>query len=151
MSVESVISLDANALIYSADIDAGSRYVTAKEIMVAANRGNTALTEQSLFEFFHASTRKGKMSTQDATSVTRELARNFSLLLPYPTVIEDTFALIGRHHLSIWDARVLAVCAAHGCDHLLSEDLQDGAQYGGVTVVNPFNAANASLIGQLLS
>jgi predicted nucleic acid-binding protein len=44
----------------------------------------------------------------------------------------------------------LATCAAHGCDYLLSEDLQDGAQYGGVTVINPFNAANAPLIGQLL-
>jgi len=146
-----VISLDANILIYSADMDAGSRYVTAKEIMVAANRGNTALTEQSLFEFFHASTRKGKMSTSDAASVVRELTQNFSLLLPYPTVINDTFALIARHNLSIWDARMLAVCAAYGCDHLLSEDMQDGAQYGGVTVVNPFNAANAPLIGQLLS
>jgi len=146
-----VISLDANVLIYSADIDAGSRYVAAKEIMVAANRGNTALTEQSLFEFFHASTRKGKMSAQDATSVVRELARNFSLLLPYPTVIEDTFALIGRHHLSIWDARMLAVCAAYGCDHLLSEDLQDGAQYGGVTVVNPFDVKNTPLVDRLLA
>ena len=67
------------------------------------------------------------------------------------TIVEDALALQARHLLSIWDARLLAVCNAHGCDHLLSEDLRDRAQYGAVTVVNPFNPSNAGLIGQLLS
>jgi predicted nucleic acid-binding protein len=70
--------------------------------------------------------------------------------MPPQTVIEDAFALLSRHRLSIWDARLLAVCAAHGCDYLLSEDMQDGAQYGGVTVVDPFKAANAAIIEQVL-
>ena len=146
-----MISLDANVLIYAADKDAGSRHATAKDIMAVANRGNAQLAEQSLFEFFHASTRKGKMSVQDATSVVHELIQNFSLLLSYPSIVEDAFALIAHHCLSIWDARLLAICNVYGCDHLLSEDLQDGARYGGVFVVNPFNAANAALIGQLLA
>ena len=145
-----MISLDANVLVYAADNTAGKRHQVAKQIVHDAAGPNAALTEQSLFEFFHASTRKAKMSVADATIVVRELVRNYRLLMPPQTVIEDAFALLSRHRLSIWDARLLAVCAAHGCDYLLSEDMQDGAQYGGVTVVDPFKAANAAIIEQVL-
>jgi predicted nucleic acid-binding protein len=146
-----VISLDANVLIYAIDVDANSRHARAKDVMNAANRHNTALTEQAIFEFFHASTRKGKLSSEDATIVSRGLTRNFSVLLSHSAIVDDAFVLQSHYRLSIWDARLLAVCAAHGCDHLLSEDLQDGAHYGGVTAINPFNPANARLIGRLLS
>lgn len=123
----------------------------AKEIMDAANHKNAALTEQAIFEFFHAATRKGKMSESDATTVVHDLVGNFPVLLSHPGIVEASLMLQARYRLGIWDARLLAVCNAHGCSHLLSEDLQDGAQHGVVKIVNPFNAANVPLIGQLLS
>ena len=91
------------------------------------------------------------MTASEVELVVRKFAQDFELMLPHPTIVDDTLILRSRYHLSIWDAHLLAVCNAHRCDHLLSEDLQDGGQYGGVTVVNPFNAANAPLIGRLLS
>jgi predicted nucleic acid-binding protein len=45
--------------------------------------------------------------------------------------------LAADHKLSIWDA-ILAVAAEAGCRLLLSEDLQQGFTWAGVTVVNPF-------------
>src|SRR5437660_738942 len=42
------------------------------------------------------------------------------------------------HRLGIWDAVILAAAAAAGCRLLLSEDLQDGFTWNGVTVTNPF-------------
>ena len=146
-----MISLDANILVYAADLDAAERHAHAQEIIRRASNAHAGLTEQTLFEFFHVSTRKGKMAFADAATTMRDLLQSFAFLLPQQTVIEDTLVLRDRYGLSIWDARLLAVCNAHSCDHLLSEDLQDGAQYGGVIVVNPFNASNANLIGQLLS
>ncbi|HEY5237679.1 MAG TPA: hypothetical protein VIJ62_04800, partial [Rhizomicrobium sp.] len=103
-----------------------------------------------LFEFFHASTRKAKMPFADALAIVRELTQNFSLLFPSRTLIDDTVALLSRHKLSIWDARLLAVCDAYGCDYLLSEDLQDGALYGTVRVINPFAQKNRAQIRELL-
>ncbi|HEX4862214.1 MAG TPA: PIN domain-containing protein [Rhizomicrobium sp.] len=146
-----MISLDANILVYAADLDAGERHARAQDVVRRASNSYAGLTEQSLFEFFHASTRKSKMSYAEAAVTMRDLLQSFVLLLPPQTIVEDTLALRDRNNLSVWDSRLLAVCAAHGCGHLLSEDLQDGAQYGGVTVVNPFNPANARLIGRLLS
>ncbi|HWA89626.1 MAG TPA: PIN domain-containing protein [Rhizomicrobium sp.] len=146
-----MISIDANVLIYAVDIDAGERHVRAKEIMDTANHKNAVLTEQAIFEFFHASTRKGKTSIGEATGIAYDLAANFRVLPPQPTIIEDALALQARYRLSIWDARLLAVCNAHGCTHLLSEDLQDGARYSGVSIVNPFNPDNDAAIESLLS
>src|SRR5437899_5449232 len=43
-----------------------------------------------------------------------------------------------RHRLSWWDSLVVGAAQLQGCALLLSEDLQDGGVYGGVTVRNPF-------------
>ena len=43
-----------------------------------------------------------------------------------------------RWRLSWWDSMVVAAAQLQGCALLLTEDLQDGAAYGGVTVRSPF-------------
>jgi predicted nucleic acid-binding protein len=45
--------------------------------------------------------------------------------------------------ISYWDAAIVAAAKKLGCHTLYSEDLNDGQDYDGVTVVNPFNAAPA--------
>jgi predicted nucleic acid-binding protein len=50
-------------------------------------------------------------------------------------------AVIRRYGLSWWDGLVVAAAQAQGCSLLLSEDLQDGAAYGGVSVRSPFTLA----------
>ena len=54
------------------------------------------------------------------------------------------------HQLSIWDAVILAVASQAGCRLLLSEVLQDGFTWGGVTVVSPFAPARHPLLEALL-
>jgi predicted nucleic acid-binding protein len=146
-----MFSLDANVLVYAADRTAGSRHAVARQIMQDAPIPGMALTEQTLFEFFHASTRKGKISVLDATGMVRDLLYTIPLLLPPQTVVSDALALAARYRLSIWDARLLSVCEAHGCGHVLSEDMQDGALYNMVRVVNPFAPKNAALVRELIS
>lgn len=43
-----------------------------------------------------------------------------------------------RHHLSYWDAAILAAAKQMGCGTVYSEGLSAGQSYDGVTVVNPF-------------
>jgi predicted nucleic acid-binding protein len=43
-----------------------------------------------------------------------------------------------RYRLSWWDSLIVAAAQLQNCALLLSEDLQDGAAYGEVTVRNPF-------------
>lgn len=43
-----------------------------------------------------------------------------------------------RYRLSWWDSLIVAAAQLQNCVLLLTEDLQDGAAYGAVTVRNPF-------------
>jgi predicted nucleic acid-binding protein len=43
-----------------------------------------------------------------------------------------------RFQFSYWDAAIIEASRALGCTHVLSEDLSDGQDYGGVQVTNPF-------------
>jgi predicted nucleic acid-binding protein len=43
-----------------------------------------------------------------------------------------------RHRLNWWDCLIVAAAQAQNCVLLLSEDMQDRATYGAVTVRNPF-------------
>ena len=45
-----------------------------------------------------------------------------------------------RYRLSCWDAAIIEAARALGCETVLSEDLTDGRDYGGVIVENPFRA-----------
>jgi predicted nucleic acid-binding protein len=54
------------------------------------------------------------------------------------------------HQLGIWDSVILSASAAAGCRLLLSEDLQDGFTWNGVTVANPFAEEKHHLVGSLL-
>jgi predicted nucleic acid-binding protein len=43
-----------------------------------------------------------------------------------------------RFRISYWDAAVIEAARASGCDLVLSEDLDEGTDYDGVRVDNPF-------------
>ena len=43
-----------------------------------------------------------------------------------------------RFQLSYWDAAIIEAFRAMGCTQILSEDLNDGQDYAGVRVSNPF-------------
>ena len=58
--------------------------------------------------------------------------------------------LAADHRLGIWDSLMLAVAAEEGCRLLLSEDMQDGFEWRGVTIVNPFAIAPHPLLGVVL-
>ena len=55
------------------------------------------------------------------------------------------------HRLAIWDSLILSVAAEHRCRVLLSEDMQDGFVWSGVTVINPFAARPHVLLAKLLA
>ncbi len=44
-----------------------------------------------------------------------------------------------RWQLSYWDAAIIEAARLQGCDTVLSEDLNDGQDFEGVLVLNPFS------------
>jgi hypothetical protein len=58
--------------------------------------------------------------------------------------------LAADHQLGIWDSVILATASQAGCRLLLSEDMQDGFTWGGVTVVNPFSETTSAMLESLI-
>jgi predicted nucleic acid-binding protein len=58
--------------------------------------------------------------------------------------------LASEHRLQIWDAVILSAASSAGCRLLLSEDLQDGFTWNGLTVVNPFSKTPHHLLADAL-
>jgi hypothetical protein len=66
-------------------------------------------------------------------------------------VIVNATDLAADHGLTIWDSVVLAASAEAGCGLFLSEDLQEGFTWRGVTVVNPFAPTLHPVLAALLT
>ncbi len=146
-----MISVDTNILVYATDRRGGARHEAATDIIRAARRVDTGLTEQAIVEFINVAIRKTKLPLDETLPFVQEFLASFRLLLPTDAIVDDVLDLLSRYNLSAWDARLLAVCNAHDCEYLLSEDLQDGARYRKVTVINPFDPANADVLNRLLA
>lgn len=99
-----------------------------------------ALSAQVLEEFYVQATRVGATAALSHESAVAFL----TTLLRFP-VQESTVALVraalatrARWHLSYWDAAIVEAARAAGCDTICTEDLQNGQDFGGVRVVDPF-------------
>jgi predicted nucleic acid-binding protein len=64
---------------------------------------------------------------------------------------QSALDLAADHGLQIWDALILSVAEDNHCRLLLSEDLQKGFTWRGVTVVNPFVAPLSPLLSNILA
>lgn len=131
-------SLDANVLVYAADRAAGERHERALDILDRAVRRDCVLTLQALAEFFHVTTRKRMAARAEAAAQLRDWTTEF------PTVSADAAALWTALEFTVdgrfgwWDALLLATAERHGCKTVLSENMQDGTRFGGMTILNPF-------------
>jgi predicted nucleic acid-binding protein len=130
-------TLDTNILIYAVDRSAGDKHRLATAIVDSSVERPCVLTLQALAEFVFAVTRMDLVPRREAVAQ----ARNW--LIVFPIVAADGRAfdaacsamLTGR--LSMFDALLIATAREAGCTFLLSEDMQDGAEFDGLVVRNP--------------
>jgi predicted nucleic acid-binding protein len=81
---------------------------------------------------------KGLLSEEQVKNEFREVLQLFTLKYPTAQIFERAFVLHERYSLSHWDSLLVAACQEAGVTRLYSEDMQPGADYGGVNIVNPF-------------
>jgi predicted nucleic acid-binding protein len=112
----------------------------------AARSRRAVLILQTLAEFYSVVTRKALTDPGEARVFLDDLRRALPV---HPVVEEDldrAIEAVTHHGLPFWDALLWATAERVGVRYLLSENLQDGRRFGGVTFVNPFDPANADLL-----
>ena len=144
------VTFDSNVLVYSVDRQAGDRHLEAKDLIRRATASDCVLTLQCLGEFFHVTTRKGKLAPEDAEACVADWRAVFPVHAASDQTLVRAIALARRHRFSFWDAMLWATAEEAGCHVLLSEDFQDGRKVGSLRSVNPFASRNAALIETVL-
>jgi predicted nucleic acid-binding protein len=134
------VFVDTNVLVYNRDASEPEKQPRAAawlELLWQSGRG--ALSAQVLQEYYVTVTRK--LSPGMPIEEARDEVRDYASWAPLPItadLIERAFEVETRFGLSWWDAVVVAAAQTLGCRRLLTEDLQDGMDFDGVVVLDPF-------------
>ncbi len=131
-------TLDTNILVYSIDRQSGDRHAHAMDLVERMSRCDCILTLQALAEFYNAATRKGKMPREDAQAQVHDWMILFPVVNAEPSTLQRAMRATGEHGLSFWDAMLLETAAQAGVTRFLSEDLQHGRLWKGMSIRNPF-------------
>lgn len=134
-----MIFLDTNVLLYSITTASDERTKRARALALL-DEVDVGLSVQVLQEFYVQATRPSRLdplSHETAigliTAWTRFRVQSVNL-----QILAAALRIKAAHGLSYWDSAIIAAAQALGCNRLFSEDMQDGRQLGGVTIVNPF-------------
>ena len=140
------IALDTNILVYAEGVNGPTQAGRAVELIRRLPDSSTFVSVQVLGELFRVLVRKSELSPAQARTLVLRWQNTFPLIETSPAVLVSAMNLAVDHRLGIWDAVILASAAEADCRLLLSEDLQDGFTWRGVTVVNPFAAKRNELL-----
>jgi predicted nucleic acid-binding protein len=144
------VALDTNILAYAEGVNGASMKRTALELVNKLPEGAVLLPAQTLGELFNLLVRKAGREPTKARKAILSWQDTFSLIETSAQVMLAAADLATDHQLGIWDAVILSAAAEAGCRLLLSEDLQEGFTWRGVTVTNPFATPKHELLAALL-
>jgi predicted nucleic acid-binding protein len=144
------VALDTNVLAYAEGVnDIGKRDI-ALSLVRRLPPDAAVVPVQVLGELFNVLVRKAGRSRAEARDALLGWRDGFAAVDTTPEAMLIAADLATDHRFSIWDAVVLSVASQAGCRLLLSEDLQDGFTWGGVTVADPFASPRHALLESLL-
>lgn len=135
-----LVFVDTNVLVYARDARDGMRQRSAEAWLRWLWHEQTGrISVQVLSEYYVTVTRKLSkgLSPDEAWDDVEALM----LWQPQPTdetLLRRSREVQRRYRLNWWDSLIVAAAQLQGCVALLTEDLQDGAAYGSVTVRSPF-------------
>jgi predicted nucleic acid-binding protein len=144
------VALDTNVLAYAEGVDDADKRDIVLELVRDLPQEAVVIPVQVLGELFNVLVRKAGRSSAEARDALLGWRDTFPIVETAPEVMLAAADLATDHHFAIWDAVILAAASQAGCRLLLSEDLQTGFTWGGVTVVNPFVAPHHALLNSLL-
>lgn len=144
------VALDTNVLAYAEGTNGTAMRDKALALVESVPPDAVVLPVQTLGELFNVLVRKAKRRPDRARAAILTWRDAYTVADTSAPIMVSAADLASDHGLSIWDAVVLATAAEAECRLLLSEDLQTGFTWRGVTVTNPFASSVHPLLKALL-
>ena len=132
--------LDTNILVYAAsDKLADQPKANVARDLLRRGPSAYAISLQGLQEFYVAARAPRKLAlTHEQALAYCSQWRVFKVLEPTLQLFDAALELCLRYQINYYDSAILAAARQLGCTKVYSEDLNDGQDYDGVRVVNPF-------------
>ena len=137
--------IDTNVLLYAISRDPVEQDKAKRANDILTDR-DLALSVQVLQEFYVQATRASRPDAITHEQAVRLIGsfRRFGVQDVTSAIMLAALEARQRFQLSYWDAAIIEASRAMGCTEVLSEDLNDGQDYAGVRVTNPFRYASES-------
>jgi predicted nucleic acid-binding protein len=145
-----MVALDTNVLAYAEGVNGRAMKAAALELLEQLPEDSALVPIQVLGELLHVLVRKAGRSRASARQAVLSWGDAYPLIETSPDVLAAALDLAVDHRLGTWDAVILSAAADARCRLLLSEDLQQGFTWGGVTVVNPFAKSRHALLDAMM-
>jgi predicted nucleic acid-binding protein len=145
------VAIDTNVLAYAEGVGDAERCRVAIGLIERLPEPAVMLPAQVLGELMLVLTRKAGRTREAARDAVLGWADSFDVSDSTWASFQSAFDLSVNHEFRMWDALVMAVAAENHCRIMLSEDLQHGFTWRGVTLVNPFLPDQSPLLAAILS
>ena len=131
-------ALDSNFMIYAEGLADDPRNSIAQDLLKKIAPDKVIVPLQSVVETTRWLINRAKQPLNLATKSAIHWATNYVAQPTDLNVMISAMQLLGQHGLQLFDCIIIAAAAEAGADILLSEDMQHGFTWRGVTIVNPF-------------
>jgi predicted nucleic acid-binding protein len=145
------VAIDTNVLAYAEGVGSAERCRVAIGLVERLPESAVRLPAQVLGELMLVLTRKAGRAREAARDAVLGWADSFDVIDSTWAAFQSAFDLSVNYEFRMWDALVMAVAAENRCRIVLSEDLQHGFTWRGVTIVNPFLPDESPLLAAILS
>ena len=135
------VFIDTNVFLYSLSdqTDELQKAHRARELLLTQNWGWSVQVAGEFFAVATSAKRQFRLSSTQASEFVRTWLA-FPTAVVGPSTVLRALDIQQRFQLNYWDAAIIAAALELGCTTLFTEDLSDGQNYDGLTVLNPFRA-----------
>lgn len=134
------VFIDTNILVYSIDHRYVEKNQSARKFLLeiqADDNINPVISTQVLQEFYMVATKKLKLDKIVVKNIVQEFAK-MQIVNNDIKLVMSAIDISINHHLTLWDALMIAAAKRVQCSVLYSEDLHHGHIIDDVQIINPF-------------
>ena len=142
-------TFDTNILFYFLDAGSPQKHEQARRLIGLADGNRCIVPVQTLGELCNTVARKRRDLLPQAGEFVDDLRELFRTASASSDDVLEALDAHQQHGLQFWDALLWATARRAGCELLLTEDLQDGRNLGGVLFRNPFSLSPTDITSLL--
>jgi predicted nucleic acid-binding protein len=147
------IAFDTNILVYLAGISRApsdtAKIEKALNLHSVLAESCTCVAPLQVFGELYVVLHRARGDRVQAREIVLAFQEQFEPVSINVASFSEALRLATDHKLQFWDALILNAAADAGCALLLSEDMQAGFAWRGVTVADPFAAEQNPLLAKL--